>query len=277
MAVVVYGLAYVGLLPRSIAHALLIGYTFGYLADLTTKSGIQLFFPATLRCVVPGNRKLRLSTGSNWEYAILVIVMALGMLVMSVNTRGGLATTFNEILATPRGIQEILSKHGSTKQIIVQVEGVRTIDRARVSQNFGILEQRDANTFIVYDLQQPQDLYQVGSRPELENQIISERITGQMGRTMTTKVEAVNWTDEEMTVKLGALIDRYPGAQMYLTGSIELEEAEEIQYQSKPQQLVTVVKRGKRLEFNSCPLMEAMILLQEQWGMGQVRVRIVNL
>jgi hypothetical protein len=125
----VYGLAYVGVLPRVIVHALAIGYTCGYLADLITKSGIQLFFPATLRCVVPGNRELRLSTGSIWEYAILVLV------VMSVNTRGGLATIFNEILATSLGIQEILSKHGSTNQIIVQVEGVRMIDRARVSQN----------------------------------------------------------------------------------------------------------------------------------------------
>lgn len=94
IAVVVYTLAYVGILPRAIAHAIVIGYTSGYLADLTTKSGIQLFFPATLRCVVPGNRKLRLSTGSNWEYGILVLVMALGMLVISVNTRGGFGDDF---------------------------------------------------------------------------------------------------------------------------------------------------------------------------------------
>jgi hypothetical protein len=72
-----------------------------------TKLGIQLFFPATLRCLVPGNRKLRLATGSNWEYAILAVVVALGLLVFGINTRGGLASTFNEILATPWGIQEI--------------------------------------------------------------------------------------------------------------------------------------------------------------------------
>jgi inner membrane protein len=50
IAAVVYTLAYVGILPRPIAHAIVIGYTSGYLADLTTESGIQLFFPATLRC-----------------------------------------------------------------------------------------------------------------------------------------------------------------------------------------------------------------------------------
>jgi inner membrane protein len=276
IAVVVYTLAYVGMLPRPIAHAIEIGYTCGYLADLTTKSGIQLFFPVTLRCVVPGNRKLRLSTGSNWEYGILVLVMALGMLVMSVNTRGGLATTFNEILATPRGIQEILSKHGSTNQIIVQVEGVQMIDRARVSQSFGVLEQRDAHTFIVHDLQQPQDLYQVGSRPELENQIMSERITGRVGRFVTMRIEAVSWVDEEIGLKLGALLERYPGAQMYLTGQVDVEEGEEVRYLAKAQQLVTVVRRGNRVELKSCPLGDAIGLLREQWGTGQVRVRIVD-
>jgi inner membrane protein len=153
VAIAVYALAYLGVIPRVVAHAIVIGHTFGYLMDLTTKSGIQLFFPATLRCVVPGNRKLRLSTGSNWEYGILAVVVALWLMVMSVNTRGGLASTFNEILATPRGIQEILSKHGSTRQIIAQVEGVRVIDRVRVSRRFGVLEQRDANTFIVYGLE----------------------------------------------------------------------------------------------------------------------------
>jgi inner membrane protein len=75
------GLSYAGILPISLAHAIEIGYTAGYLADLITKSGIQLFYPASLRCVVPGNRHLRLSTGSNWEYTILVIVLTLLLLV----------------------------------------------------------------------------------------------------------------------------------------------------------------------------------------------------
>jgi inner membrane protein len=181
-----------------------------------------------------------------------------------------LATTFNEILATPRGIQEILSKHGSTNQIIVQVEGVRMIDRARVSQSFGVLEQRDAHTFIVHDLQQ------VGSRPELENQIMSERITGRIGRAVAMKIETVSWVDEEITGKLGTVLEKYPGAQMYLTGQVEVEEGEEIRYQGKAQQLATLVRRGNRVELNSCPLVEVLGLLREQWGPGQVRVRIVG-
>jgi inner membrane protein len=146
----------------------------------------------------------------------------------------------------------------------------------RVSKSFGVLEQRDANTFVVYDLQQPQELYQVGSRLEPDNQILSERITGQVGRAGGMKIETVSWADEEIVGKLGALRDRYAGAQIYLTGSIEVEEGEDVRYVGRPYELVTLVRRGNRVELNSCPLGEAIGVLGEQWGTGQVRVRIVG-
>jgi hypothetical protein len=40
--------------------------------------------------------------------------------------------------------------------------------------------------------------------------------------------------------------------------------------------LVTLVRRGNWVELNSCPLREAIRVLGEQWGTGQVRVRIVS-
>jgi inner membrane protein len=146
---VVYGMAYGSVISWRLAHAIEIGYTFGYLVDLITKSGIQLFFPTTLRCVVPGNRNLRLSTGSNWEYGILVLVVAALLLVLNINTHGGMGFTFNEILATPRGVQELMNQKGNTHQIVVHIDGVRTFDRSRINGDFAVIEQKDANTFIV--------------------------------------------------------------------------------------------------------------------------------
>jgi inner membrane protein len=146
---VVYGLANGSVISWRLAHAIEIGYTFGYLVDLVTKSGIQLFFPTTLRCVVPGNRNLRLSTGSNWEYGILFLVVAALLLVLNINTHGGMGFTFNEILATPRGVQELMNQKGNSHQIIVHIDGVRTFDRARINGDFAVIEQKDANTFIV--------------------------------------------------------------------------------------------------------------------------------
>ena len=275
VAAVVYGLAYGAVISWRLAHAIEIGYTAGYLVDAITKSGIQLFFPATLRCVVPGNRNLRLSTGSNWEYTILVLVVAMLLLVLNINTNGGMGTSLNEILATPRGVQELMNQKGNTHQIVVHIDGVRTFDRARIQNDFVVVEQRDANTFTIHPLSKPDELYQVSNRPDMGHQIVSERITGKVGRRVTTKIESVTWVDEEILPRLEKTIDRYPDAQMYLTGSIEVDDPEQISILAKPQQLATVTKQGRKLEFNSCPLTVALNLLWEQWGSGQVRIRVI--
>jgi inner membrane protein len=272
---VVYGLAASSAISWQLAHAIEIGYTFGYLVDAITKSGIQLFFPSNLRCVVPGNRKLRLSTGSNWEYGILVLVVSLLLLVLSVNTQGGIAFTFNEILATPRGVQDLMNQKGSSHQIIVHIDGVRTFDRARIKDDFVVVEQKDAHTFTIHPISTPDELYQVSNRPDMGHQIVSERITGKVGRKITTKIESVTWVEEEILPKLDQTLDKYPDAQIYLTGSIEIDDPEQISIQAKPQQLATVTKHGRKLELNSCPLGKAIGLLRDQWGSGQVRMRVI--
>ncbi len=272
---VVYGLAYSSLVSWRLAHAIEIGYTFGYLVDLITKSGIQLFFPTTLRCVVPGNRNLRLSTGSNWEYSILVLVVAALLLVLNINTHGGMGFTLNEILATPRGVQELMNQKGSSHEIIVHIDGVRTFDRSRIKDNFVVVEQKDANTFTIHPPSKPDELYQVSNRPDIGHQIISERITGKVGRKVRTSIESMTWVDEEILPKLEEIGERFPNGMVYLTGSISIDDPEQISIQAKPQQLVTVIKQGRKLEFNSCPLGDAKGLLGEQWGSGQVRVRVI--
>jgi inner membrane protein len=272
---VAYGLAYSSFISWRLAHGMLIGYTFGYLVDLITKSGIQLFFPANLRCVVPGNRNLRLSTGSNWEYSILVLVVAALLLVLNINTHGGMGFTLNEILATPRGVQELMNQKGSSHEIVVHIDGVRTFDRTRIKDDFVVVEQRDANTFVIHPPSKPDELYQVSSRSDLGHQIISERITGKVGRKIGTSIKSITWVDEEILPRLAELGERFPNGMVYLTGSIDIDDPEQISIQSKPQQLATMTKQGRKLEFNSCPLGDAVGLLGEQWGSGQVRIRVI--
>ena len=71
------------------------------------------------------------------------------------------------------------------------------------------------------------------------------------------------------------MLDQYPDAQMYLTGSIDIDDPEQISIQAKPQQLATVTKQGRKLEFNSCPLTNVLGLLRDRWGSGQVRIRVI--
>jgi inner membrane protein len=148
-------------------------------------------------------------------------------------------------------------------------------DRARIQDDFVVVEQRDANTFTIHPLSIPDELYQVSNRPDMGHQIVSERITGMVGRKITTNIESLTWVDREILPRLDKTIDRYPDAQMYLTGAIEIDDPEQISIQVKPQQLATVTKQGRKLEFNSCPLTNAIGLLRDQWGSGQVRIRVI--
>lgn len=234
---------------------------------------VHLVLPP-LQCVVPGNRNLRLSTGSNWEYAILVLIIGLFVLTMNINTRGGMAFTFNEILATPRGVQELLDRKGGTHQIIALVEGVRTFDRSRVKESFVVLDQKDAGTFIVHPVDRPNELYQVSNRPEGDRQIFSERITASVGHRIKTQVQFVRFEDEEITPKLVA-IARTETADIYLTGSIAIEDADELKIEINPQHYPFMVKRGGKLELDRCPLEKLIGISTDLWGTGQLTIKTI--
>jgi inner membrane protein len=56
-------------------QALVLGYFFGWFADVFTKSGVAAFYPGKARLVIPANPRLRLSTGSSTEWFVLFILV----------------------------------------------------------------------------------------------------------------------------------------------------------------------------------------------------------
>jgi inner membrane protein len=272
LSAICYGFSYAGWLSIAHSHAIIIGYTAGYLADLVTKSGIQMLYPASLRCVVPGNRNLRLSTGSNAEYAILTIVLGILILVLNINTRGGMTSTLNEMLGTPRGVAELMNKKGNS-QIIVMVEGARTFDRSRVHDRFAVLDQKDRNTFIVHPLDRPQDLYQVSNKPD-GSQIYAERITAHEGQKIKIQSQFIRFNDEEIAPKLLS-ISQTAGAQIYLSGAIEIEDGADLTIDINPDRYPVIVKRGSKLELDRCPLETFTNLIGDTWGTGQIAVKAI--
>jgi inner membrane protein len=70
-----------------------------------------------------------------------------------------MVTAFNDILATPRGVQDPIDQQGRDAQILVEVDGVRFYDRARIRSSFVVLDQIDAHTFLVHPPNSLRDLY----------------------------------------------------------------------------------------------------------------------
>jgi len=80
-----------------------------------------MFYPSPVRCVCPGNRKFRLRTGSNAEYGILALLVALAFLAFNVNSSGGILTQFNRLIASPSGVEHLYNESGSTHLITAHI------------------------------------------------------------------------------------------------------------------------------------------------------------
>ncbi|MCC5670590.1 metal-dependent hydrolase [Nostoc sp. CHAB 5784] len=132
IAIVGYGVALFHPQFVNLIHALTIGYTFGWFADVFTRGGVEMFWPSPVRCVCPGNRNLRLRTGSNVEYFVLVVLIAIALAVFNINNSGGLFTQFNRLIASPSGVQHIYNESSSTHLIKANIKGVRTSDRCLI-------------------------------------------------------------------------------------------------------------------------------------------------
>lgn len=127
VAVVGYGAALFNPQFINLVHAISIGYTFGWFADVFTRGGVEMFWPSPVRCVCPGNRDLRLRTGSNAEYFVLVILIAIALVTFNINNSGGLLTQFNRLIAAPSGVQKIYNESGSTHLIKANINPVLSL------------------------------------------------------------------------------------------------------------------------------------------------------
>jgi inner membrane protein len=153
------------------------------------------------------------------------------------------------------------------------VDGVRTFDRARIHNSFAVLKQKDVGTFLVHPIDRPNELYQVSNRPDGDRQIFAERITGSVEGRIKTQLQTIQFSDEEIRPKLFAL--QSPSAQVYLSGSIEIEDPEELSIESNPQLYPSIVKRSSKLELDRCPFDRLLELSIDLWGTGQLTVKTV--
>ena len=81
--------------------ALLIGYFSHLVLDCTTKSGVPLFHPHPVQCVIPGNDRFRLQAGSMREWGLLGVLVLFLVLMYPVAQAGGVWRMMRYLAATP--------------------------------------------------------------------------------------------------------------------------------------------------------------------------------
>jgi inner membrane protein len=222
-------------------RAVAIGYFFGWFGDVFTKSGVSAFYPMTsARLVVPGNPRLRLSTGTRGEYFLFLAFAALLALSLHINTQGGAMRLFTSLWGQPSGVAELFHKEGASKQIIARIVGRAGV--GTVNGDF-VVEDVEGENLLVRDAQGV--LYMAGDRqlcPTCE--IAIESAKARTGSSITTQLFELRLNEQDITHALKSL--RLPaGARVTFTGELTLKDADALKIEQSLQRFNSLQISGE--------------------------------
>ena len=252
-----------------IASALTIGYTFGWFADCFTRGGVEMFWPSSVRCVCPGNRNLRLKTGSNAEYFVLCILVAIALSAFSINSKGGILTQFNRLIASTSGVQGVYNSSGSTHKIVANIKGVRAGDRSKVDGQFQII-QPNGTGFIVLE-PNTNKLYKAATDPD--SQIIIEQITADVGKAAITTIESVFVEDQVIGEAIGKF--NRTNTNVFISGDLSVEDFDTSVLPRDPYQFKFIDASPSSIKLEAAPLKVVMKFLGDEFASGSLQIRSI--
>jgi inner membrane protein len=252
-----------------IASALTIGYTFGWFADCFTRGGVEMFWPSPVRCVCPGNRNLRLKTGSNAEYFILCILVAIALSAFSINSKGGILTQFNRLIASTSGVQGVYNSSGSTHKIVANIKGVRAGDRSKVDGQFQII-QPNGTGFIVLE-PKTNKLYKAATDPD--SQIVIEQITADVSTPAITTIESVFVEDQV----IGEALSKFnrTNTNVFVSGDLVVEDFDTSILPRDPYQFKFIDASPSNIKLEAAPLKVVIKFLGDEFASGSLQVRSI--
>ncbi len=247
------------------ALALPLGHLLSTFADTFTRQGVQLFYPYPAWCISVANPKRRLVTGGPGEYWVLAGAIAAFLLGLSLNLSGGLTQQVGQTLGMREGVVATYNQHASRYHIWAELRGVWATDRSRADGRYFVVG-LDGSEAILSD---GRGLYKTGQ------QIIAERLTVSVGSPAAVQVQSLSFNDEDLVGKLRELATTYPQALLLVSGQVVVDAPENLKLPLLPGQLATATLTGNSVVLNYHPLENALVQLQDQYGVGTLSVRVV--
>ena len=250
------------------AIALPLGHLLACFSDTFTKQGVQLFYPNPAWAISVSNPRRRLKTGGAGELWVLAMAIALLTLGIYLANGGGITQKVSQNLGLRDGIVRIYNENASTNKIYASITGYWTSDRTPADGKYLIIG-NEGNEFIVTD---GKGVYKTGA------QIITSKVTTEVGEAARTEIRNLTFNDEDAIASLLELRQAYPNADIYiyLNGELAVDFPEDIKIPLEPNQMVTASLVGSSLKLNYCSLERAYALLNGQYAVGNLEVRIVQ-
>ncbi|MGB7417394.1 MAG: metal-dependent hydrolase [Thermosynechococcaceae cyanobacterium] len=217
---------------QTLWQALILGYFFGWFGDVFTKSGVCAFYPSPARLVIPGNPRMRLSTGSGAEVFIFIALLVVAIATININSNGGVLTAFNKVLGVPSGAVEIVGEEGSKYLMIAHIRGRNAVTQQRIDARFEVIKPLTQNDLLVRD--KKGQVFRAGVSQQ--SQILANQIQVERSFPITVQLQQLNFDSDDVY----ALISSLPPERTYITGTLTVEDSEDLQIPSHPQQFNTI-------------------------------------
>lgn len=254
----------------AVAAALPLGHVLSTFSDTCTKQGVQLFWGLTddpVWCVFGMNPRRRLRTGGTAEYWVVAIVVLVLAVTLNLNAQGGLKQVATDKLnLNDPTVEKTYNESAATNHIWATIEGYKASDRAPFTGRLLVIGEESG--FVV--------MSEVGAVYKIGDGIVSEKLKTEPGDAATTTLSAIAFDDEETVPKLQQLVTQHQGSLVLLTGQLSVDFAEDVPVELQPDQLQTLRVTGDTVTLNYCPIEKAIALLNDQWSIGQLNVKIIS-
>ena len=161
---------------------------------------------------------------------------------------------------------EIYNKEASSKEVWAIIEGVKASDRSPVSGRYLILG-IEGSDFIVTD---GKEIYQTSK------QIIPSKLNTELGEASTTQIQTLTFNDENAIAQLVQLRDNFPQAQIYLTGTLQIDLPDDVKLSNKSDQYPSAALTGSSLKIDYLPIERAIAILNDQYAIGSLSAKIIT-
>lgn len=249
-------------------YALILGYFLGWLADVFTKSGVEAFYPSKGRLIIPRNPNLRLGTRTNAEWFLLMVLVAVAIISININTQGGIIRSFNQLLGIPSGAIETVNEDAPNYLLRAYIKGRNAITEQPVNGGFEVIEPLTASDLLVKD--DSGTVYRVGNSQEC--QIVASQIRIERVAALSVQVQNLVLDDEDIQKALATL----PKERTYLTGTLTITDAEDLSLPTHPEKFDTITLQPGAIAYarlTSASPTEAISRLSDYSASGNLIVR----
>jgi inner membrane protein len=208
-------------------QALVLGYFCGWFGDVFTKSGVCAFYPSPARLVIPGNPRLRLSTGSGAEVFLLGVLVCLAIASINIASNGGILKAFNQTLGFTSGAVEIVAQEQNQYLLSAELTGRNAATQQSVASVFEVVQPLTQSDLLLKD--SSGRLYRAGETQEC--QILVNQIRLQRRGRVRQSVQEVQLQEDSVSDLISQV---QPADRVYVSGLLLLEDAEDLVVPSYP-------------------------------------------